>query len=151
MTKLRHVLSAFTLACCILVACGGRTGGTGEPDSGGTAASDAGDASPLDAGSCVHIDVSAFDTSCVNDADCLSVYAGVLCAGYNCICAAGGAINANDEARYQALVSSVPAGSGPHCNCPFLGRASCLQGRCVFCVAYPDPQNPDPPGCGDGG
>jgi hypothetical protein len=152
MTDPRAALTAFALGCGIVAACGGRTGGTTASDAGNAGdAGETGDASQVDAGFCVTIDASSFDRSCGNDSECLAVYAGVLCAGYNCICAAGGAINANEQARYEALVASVPAGSGPHCGCPFLGRAHCLQGQCVFCPSYPDPQHPDPPGCGDGG
>lgn len=169
MTKHRNTLVVATLACLGVAACGARTGSLDALETGGVDARDAsagigdartsaGDASdsPHDAPivsdsevSCVGIDVSAFDRSCETDSDCIAVFAGVLCAGYNCICPAGGAINAADDARYRALVSSVPPGPGPYCQCPYLGDARCLQRQCAFCVSPPDPNSP--PGCVDGG
>jgi len=136
----------------ILAACGGRTEGVVAPDSGGgrTSQDEAGADSSAenDAGAhCLTIDLSAFDTSCTGDTDCIPVYDGTLCDGYTCVCPIGGAINVNDQSRYAALVDTVHRGSGPGCGCPAVGNPRCLQGQCVYCDRFPSP----PPGCGDGG
>lgn len=101
-------------------------------------------------GQCVDIQTTAFDTSCNADPDCVAVYAGNLCAGYNCICPTG-AINTNSETAYYANLSKVPKGTGPMCQCPAFGTPRCVASQCVFC---PNPAlNPSsyPPGCPDGG
>jgi hypothetical protein len=147
-----------------LVACGGIQGGTQHDTAdasmdAGSSSSDAGQApdtgstpeggSSGDARTCVDIDPATYDTSCQIDSDCIDVSGGVICSGYNCLCG-GTAISASEQARYNAALASVPAGPGPHCNCPYFGRARCVQSQCVIC--HPGYLNdPNPPGCPDGG
>jgi hypothetical protein len=109
------------------------------PDGGGSG----------DARTCVDIDPASYDTSCQSDSDCIDVSAGVICSGYNCLCG-GATINASGQARYEAALASVTRGAGPGCGCPYLGRARCVQSQCVIC--HPGYLNdPNPPGCPDGG
>ena len=99
---------------------------------GGKGPTDAGRAP--DAGACTAIEVSTFDASCQQDADCVSVGVGNLCTnGSSCICAAG-TINVGEESRYDAyrkqLESKVTQGSS-FCSCPFFGSPHCAGGKCV--------------------
>lgn len=107
-----------------------------------------GTVSSSDGGTCVNIDVSNFDTSCTADSDCIEVTPGTICAGYTCICG-GASISAADQARYDALLASVPRGEGPGCNCPAFGIPRCLQSQCVLCATFPNPH--EDPRCPDGG
>ena len=111
--------------------------GTDDPDG----------APPTDAGTCVDFGAPVFDTTCASDADCVSVYGGTLCPGYNCVCAAGRSINAREIPRYQTLAASVPRGAGPFCSCPALGRSRCAAGQCVWCSNFAS-DGGNPVGCG---
>lgn len=122
------------IAISFLVACGGQVAGA----DGGT-----------DGAICIDLEVSAFDTSCSVASDCIGIYAGNLCSGYNCICPVA-SISAASEAAYQAALAKVTEGQ-PACGCPLFGTAHCIASQCVFC---PNPAlNPSsyPPGCPDGG
>lgn len=128
----------------------------GAPSTGIDARDAERDASPgdtgaaADGGACVDFGHPVFDSSCASDAECVSVYAGTLCPGYNCVCAAGRSIIAREVPRYEALASSVPRGTGPFCSCPALGRSRCVAGQCVWCSNFSSSVG-NPPGCGDGG
>ena len=144
---------------CVLLACGGLTGSSSHvvstPDGGVVSATDAapadagGDAESGDAAFCVTIDPSTYDTSCQLDTDCINVTLGPICAGYNCTCG-GAAINADGQARYDAVIASVPPGPGPRCQCPYFGRPRCVHAQCLYCPSSIGPM-PAPPGCPDGG
>jgi hypothetical protein len=129
----------------------GGTGGSVVVDSGSSedvALVDSGAPDVSDGGVCIDIDVSKFDRTCATDTDCIDVYAGMLCDGYDCTCG-GAAISADAQAAYDALFSSVHPGPGPLCSCPSFGRPRCLQNECVFCPHSSDPSAPA--GCPDGG
>ena len=155
-------------ALLLLPACGGRTAGESNDagtstDAGGTSSSDGGsstdgsslgfDATPFtDSGTgatCVDIDPAAFSTACAVDDDCINVYTGKLCDGYDCTCG-GTAISASAQEQYTAITSTVTPGTGPFCSCPYLGAPRCIQKTCVYC---PNPAlgGPLPAGCPDAG
>ena len=164
-------LAAAVALLLFLPACGGRTAGESTdagpsseagPSSDADVTSDAhaatdapppSDASPTsDAGTgttCVDIDAAAFSTTCAADTDCINVFTGQLCDGYDCICG-GTAISASAQAQYDAIFSTVTEGPGPFCGCPYLGSPRCIQNTCVYC---PNPalNGTLPPGCPDGG
>ena len=162
-----RAIVGWTAILGFLAACGGRTESASGPDAAtsfetGSSASDAGQAAydastgPESGGSttgdgdvCVTIDPSTYDLSCHTDADCVTVSAGTICAGYNGICG-GSTINADGLVRYDAELGSIPQGPGPYCSCPYFGSPHCLQGTCTFCPA-PYLGNPVPPGCPDAG
>jgi len=135
-------MRAFVLVV-LLAACGGRIA-----DSDGGSSNDA--STQADGGTCIDLEPSAFGTSCDVDTDCLAVYSGNLCSGYNCICP-NSSISAQGQPAYAAAMSKVAKGSGPMCSCPPFGMPHCIASECVFC---PNPAlNPPslPPGCPDGG
>jgi hypothetical protein len=99
------------------------------------------DAGPI----CVFIDPSTYDRSCVEDIDCIGITAGKICTG-GCQCG-GAAINASEQARYNAAIA--PVGMGGICPCPAFGPIRCAMGQCTVCSFGLNP--PPPPGCGDGG
>ncbi|MGH7293920.1 MAG: hypothetical protein ACRELB_03250, partial [Polyangiaceae bacterium] len=172
-----RAISSFVALSCVLGACGGRTdgggasgdhgdGGSGSSEagasssgggssSGGTTSSDAGSTqedsgiTSSDGGFCIDIDTSTYDTSCAVDDDCINVSAGVICAGYNCLCG-GSTVSASEQARYEAALATVPQGKGPFCSCPYFGRPRCIATQCVFCPSSIGGSDP-PPGCPDGG
>jgi hypothetical protein len=109
---------------------------TGTSDTRGPVDASSVDRGPPDGGVCVVIDTSSFDSSCVEDTDCVPASVGKLCSGGNsCMCGAA-TINASEQERYEAyaakLRSQVTAGPRP-CGCPFFGTPRCAQGQCVLC------------------
>lgn len=162
--------SVWTVALCIVAACGGRidsvngTTDDGDRDSGsggsrtgggggGSVTRDAGrtlDAATKpdsDVNVCVDVSTSSFDTSCANDDDCINVTVGHLCTENQCMCG-GAAISASAESAYEDALGPV-ANARSACGCPFLGRARCVESQCVYCSAFDDGSNPA--GCPDGG
>jgi hypothetical protein len=125
----------------LLVACGGEISGA---DGGNSS-----DASTNQGDVCVDLETTSFDTSCNADTDCIGIYAGTLCSGYNCICPTA-TINASSEPAYGAMRAKVPSGKSV-CTCPLFGTPHCIMSECVFC---PNPGLKPmslPPGCPDGG
>src|SRR5262245_17102942 len=76
------------------------------------------------------INLSDFDTSCVQDQDCVTVQVGDIC---GCDCG-NAAINAKDLLAYRAELAET----GSHCTvksfceCQGSPSAVCTAGRCVF-------------------
>jgi len=132
------------IVASLLAACGGQVAGS----DGGT--SNDGATTQGDGGICVDIETSAFDTSCNADPDCIGIYAGSLCAGYNCICPVS-SISATSQAAYDATLAKVTKGSGPVCNCPAFGTSHCIASQCVFCPTPASNPPSYPPGCPDAG
>ena len=127
----------FVMFASLLLACGGQL----NTSDGGTT---------NDSGVCIDLEPSAFDTSCGGDSDCIGVYGGNLCSGYNCICPTS-SISAKSQSAYEAMFSKVTKGTGPVCSCPAFGTPHCIASQCVFC---PNPAlHPQsyPPGCPDAG
>jgi hypothetical protein len=145
----------------IIPACGGRTlagggdtgfgggggggmaigggGGISTGGGGGTGGSTTGP--PIfPGGGCVNIELSAYDTSCFQSSDCISINVGQVCIG-ECLCGGEGAISASAQAQYNAALSSIQ--TNDRCSCENLGRVACVQGQCTQCGFGPN----DPPGC----
>src|SRR5580658_7799893 len=133
-------LAAPLLAYFLLSACGGKIlagsgdtgfggggGGGGGSSTGGSSSGGSstgyggagGNTAVSPGGGCVDIELSAYDTSCVQSTDCISVSAGLICTGA-CLCGGQGAISASAQAQYNAALSSIQtiddcpcAGYGP--------------------------------------
>jgi hypothetical protein len=147
---MRSTSAAFAsslLAYFLVAACGGKTlaGGDGtNPGSGGATTGGGGGAGSSTTGgtggSCVNIELSAYDTSCVQNTDCISVNVGQVCAGA-CLCGGGGAIATSSQTQYNAALSSIQ--TNDTCSCPGPGPVACVQGQCTQCSFGPS----DPLGC----
>jgi hypothetical protein len=119
---------------------GGGGGGGGSSTGGGGSGGSNGLVSP--GGSCVNIELSAYDTSCVQSSDCISVNVGQVCTGA-CLCGGGGAISASAQPEYKAALSSIR--TYDTCPCPPPRPVACVEGQCTFCNF--DPNDPfDCPG-----
>ena len=82
---------------------------------------------------CVTVDPSTYDRSCGNDADCMAVISGTLCAGA-CACPANAAINVDGQSRYQQTIAVLPPISFECNGCPpEAPRVLCVQGVCTYC------------------
>jgi hypothetical protein len=140
-------LAASLLTYFLIAACGGKTlagsddtnpGGGGATTGGGGGASSS--TTGGTGGSCVNIELSVYDTSCVQNTDCISVNVGQVCAGA-CLCGGGGAIATSAQAQYNAALSSIQ--TNDTCSCPGPGPVACVQGQCTQCSFGPS----DPLGC----
>lgn len=91
---------------------------------------------------CVDIDLSTYDTSCSQDSDCIEITSGEICSGECGRVCGGSAVNASEQARYNALVLPVLSSSkvtlGAPCGCPAYGSPTCEAGQCVMCFENAD-------------
>jgi hypothetical protein len=76
------------------------------------------------------LSVSNYDTSCKQDSDCVAVFVGQ----YGCCRCPNAAIDASDEAQYQADVAAAASQYGV-CDvacpaCPDAVVAACVAGKC---------------------
>lgn len=94
---------------------------------------------PCRAGECMHVDLSRYDRSCTNDADCIAIQS-VVCPN-QCACA-NAAINAAGAARYAAAIAQIPQAAPGDCNGCAVPAPTvvCAQGVCTYC-------QPGVPGC----
>jgi hypothetical protein len=96
---------------------------------------------------CVEIDITAYDTSCREDSDCIEITAGDLYSGGCGRVCGGSAVNATEQARYTAAVSLVLSRSADatdaSCGCPTYGLPTCEAGQCVVC--YENAEGGAPP------
>ncbi len=118
---------------------GGASSGEGASGGSGSSAHEAG----TDGATCVNTDLSIYDRSCQQSADCVSIANRAVCSGYDCVCAGGAAINVAGLASYRAALASVHPGTGPVCNCPASPVPQCLGGVCTPCTGL----RSDPPAC----
>jgi hypothetical protein len=154
-------LAAPVLAYFLSFACGGRTlagsdgtnsggGGGGSSTGGGGGAGGGTAVSPGEPGeSCVNVDLSAYDTSCIQNTDCISVNVGQVCSG-TCLCGGGGAISASAQPEYKAALSSIQ--TNDTCPCPPARPVACVAGQCTQqCNFNPNDPFDCPGGDSEGG
>ena len=135
--------------------CGEGESTCAEPDAGadGEAGTDGGgdsDGGQTDSGvwtndagaACVDIDLSTYDTSCVENIDCISIQSGEVCSG-NCACG-GSPVSASEQARYEQATGGIVFAD---CPCVSGGLLECIAGTCVICGYGPN----QPAGCPDAG
>ena len=91
---------------------------------------------------CVDIDLSTYDTSCVENIDCITIQSGEVCSG-SCDCG-GSPVSASEQARYDQATSGIVFAG---CPCPSGGLLECIAGTCVICGYGPN----RPAGCPDAG
>jgi hypothetical protein len=135
MANIAPTLASLLLASVVFAGCVGRTSSAGSGDGGGGGGSGSGSGG----GSCVDIDLSSYDVSCKADTDCIEITSGQVCSG-SCTCG-GSSVNASEQARYQAQLSSLQLGQ---CACPEEPQPQCLGNVCTICRGAPS----DPPACG---
>ena len=96
-----------------------------------------------DAGkACVDIDLSTYDTLCVENIDCITIQSGEVCSG-SCDCG-GSPVSASEQARYDRATSGIVFAA---CPCASGGLLECIAGTCVICGYGPN----QPAGCPDAG
>jgi hypothetical protein len=133
-TRVPHVIAPLLLSAfgLLVVACGGRTVGLGNP--GGPLVDAGTPIADSSTGTCVNVDLGAFDQSCSSDTDCMLVRTGTLCDG-QCDCGGDSAINVSGASLYSEETKGI---SFEPCHCPEVGAAQCLAGQCSFCPAGED-------------
>jgi hypothetical protein len=94
----------------------------------------------MDSGAdCVDLDLSTYDTSCVQTSDCIDVTGGEICPD-SCFCG-GSTVNISEETRYKTTLASTPfleQAQTNFCGCPFFGSPTCVAGQCVMCLDLGD-------------
>ncbi len=161
MTSHRPLLGSFvaSFAALALAACSGKldpggpstgagSSGGGTSSSGGSSSAGSGSGGSSGGGSgsggsssggntCVDVDLSTYDLSCNEAADCVVITAGEICDG-DCTCG-GATINVSGQARYQSAISSIQLGL---CGCPLEGTPECLGHVCTVCTGAPSDPAP---------
>jgi hypothetical protein len=93
-----------------------------------TRAADGGVVHEADGAACVTIDASTYDTSCVEDSDCVAASFGELCEGAP-QCSNPVAINHVAKPRYDEARAAVSAGAAP---CPLAPAPRCVNEHCAL-------------------
>jgi hypothetical protein len=143
-TLVPRILAVFALAGGLLLACGGKTVGSGPSgsssgggSSGGGSSSSGGGGSSGSASSsggssgggvaCVYVDPSAYDQSCNQASDCVYIASGELCSG-QCVCPQA-VINASSLGAYDQATSSIVPST---CFCGNEPEPQCLDNHCTL-------------------
>lgn len=85
--------------------------------------------STADGGQCVEIDLSTYDQSCRQTADCILIQAGEVCSG-QCTCG-GQPVSVSEHSRYEQATSGIAFGI---CFCPAQAAPQCVDNRCILPV-----------------
>jgi hypothetical protein len=113
-------------AGCSNTGTAGDDSGTGNVDGGGPGISTG------DGGRCVGIELSTYDQSCSDAADCILIQTGEVCSGQ---CACGGQpVSISEQPRYEQATSGIAFGL---CGCPVQAAPQCIAKKCVVPAVLP--------------